>query len=268
MTSRRSNAGSTPSNAISAQRAPSCSSPTRGITEPWSSTWRICGRGSRSEPEACLTALARGRGPRRRQPDHAVGPRYRGRMTATIRDLPLPEAVIFDLDGTLVDTVETRIDAWLRDLRGVRPARHARPARPAHRRRWQAARPRGRRARRPAHRRRPGRGDRQAIGRDLRAAEPLPSPAARRPRARRCHREPRAVVVDRHVEPEGPGRDVGRPRSAWPASPPSSMPAMSSTPSPSPTCCSGPPRSSASTRHEPGTSATRPGTWWRRSPPG
>ena len=34
-------------------------------------------------------------------------------MTATsIRDLPQPEAVIFDLDGTLVDTVETRIRAW------------------------------------------------------------------------------------------------------------------------------------------------------------
>jgi HAD superfamily hydrolase (TIGR01509 family) len=32
----------------------------------------------------------------------------------TLRDLPLPKAVIFDLDGTLVDTVETRIDAWLR----------------------------------------------------------------------------------------------------------------------------------------------------------
>ena len=29
-----------------------------------------------------------------------------------IRDLPQPEAVIFDLDGTLVDTVETRIKAW------------------------------------------------------------------------------------------------------------------------------------------------------------
>jgi HAD superfamily hydrolase (TIGR01509 family) len=33
-------------------------------------------------------------------------------MTAEIRDLPLPDAVIFDLDGTLVDTVQTRIDAW------------------------------------------------------------------------------------------------------------------------------------------------------------
>jgi HAD superfamily hydrolase (TIGR01509 family) len=33
-------------------------------------------------------------------------------MTADVRDLPIPEAVIFDLDGTLVDTVQTRIDAW------------------------------------------------------------------------------------------------------------------------------------------------------------
>lgn len=34
-------------------------------------------------------------------------------MTVAIRDLPRPDAVIFDLDGTLVDTVETRIAAWL-----------------------------------------------------------------------------------------------------------------------------------------------------------
>ncbi len=34
-------------------------------------------------------------------------------MTAGIRDLPLPAAVLFDLDGTLVDTVQTRIEAWL-----------------------------------------------------------------------------------------------------------------------------------------------------------
>jgi len=30
-----------------------------------------------------------------------------------LADLPLPEAVLFDLDGTLIDTVETRIAAWL-----------------------------------------------------------------------------------------------------------------------------------------------------------
>jgi HAD superfamily hydrolase (TIGR01509 family) len=32
----------------------------------------------------------------------------------TGKDLPPPNALIFDLDGTLVDTVETRIAAWLR----------------------------------------------------------------------------------------------------------------------------------------------------------
>ncbi len=31
----------------------------------------------------------------------------------SVRDLPSPHAVIFDLDGTLVDTVETRIEGWL-----------------------------------------------------------------------------------------------------------------------------------------------------------
>jgi HAD superfamily hydrolase (TIGR01509 family) len=34
-------------------------------------------------------------------------------VTADIHRLPIPQAVIFDLDGTLVDTVQTRIDAWL-----------------------------------------------------------------------------------------------------------------------------------------------------------
>ena len=32
----------------------------------------------------------------------------------SLRGLPDPAAVIFDLDGTLVDTVETRIEAWMR----------------------------------------------------------------------------------------------------------------------------------------------------------
>jgi len=32
---------------------------------------------------------------------------------AFLPDLPRPEAILFDLDGTLIDTVETRIRAWL-----------------------------------------------------------------------------------------------------------------------------------------------------------
>ena len=41
-------------------------------------------------------------------------------MTADVRDLPIPEAVIFDLDGTLVDTVQTRIDAWSETFKEAR----------------------------------------------------------------------------------------------------------------------------------------------------
>jgi HAD superfamily hydrolase (TIGR01509 family) len=36
--------------------------------------------------------------------------------TDDIRSLPRPDAILFDLDGTLVDTVETRIDAWMQAL--------------------------------------------------------------------------------------------------------------------------------------------------------
>lgn len=44
-----------------------------------------------------------------------VGSPFVARVTvvvASIEQLPLPEAVLFDLDGTLVDTVERRIAAW------------------------------------------------------------------------------------------------------------------------------------------------------------
>jgi HAD superfamily hydrolase (TIGR01509 family) len=34
-------------------------------------------------------------------------------MPSDLDQLPLPDAVLFDLDGTLVDTVETRIEGWL-----------------------------------------------------------------------------------------------------------------------------------------------------------
>ena len=39
-----------------------------------------------------------------------------GAMADDLARLPLPDAVLFDLDGTLVDTVETRIAAWLEAL--------------------------------------------------------------------------------------------------------------------------------------------------------
>jgi HAD superfamily hydrolase (TIGR01509 family) len=40
-------------------------------------------------------------------------------MTTDIRALPRPAAVVFDLDGTLVDTVETRIAAWIETFEEV-----------------------------------------------------------------------------------------------------------------------------------------------------
>ncbi len=40
-------------------------------------------------------------------------------MTTDIHELPRPQAVIFDLDGTLVDTVEARIDAWAQTFQEV-----------------------------------------------------------------------------------------------------------------------------------------------------
>src|SRR5262245_10449946 len=40
-------------------------------------------------------------------------------MTTDVRALPVPAAVVFDLDGTLVDTVETRIDAWIETFQAV-----------------------------------------------------------------------------------------------------------------------------------------------------
>ena len=42
--------------------------------------------------------------------------RYRRSVPSELDQLPLPEAILFDLDGTLVDTVETRIQAWLAAL--------------------------------------------------------------------------------------------------------------------------------------------------------
>src|SRR5438128_12289578 len=46
-------------------------------------------------------------------------------MPTPVSALPTPGAVLFDLDGTLVDTVETRIQAWERALEeaGLRTTR-------------------------------------------------------------------------------------------------------------------------------------------------
>lgn len=40
-------------------------------------------------------------------------------MNARLSALPDPDALVFDLDGTLVDTVQTRIEAWLRTFAEV-----------------------------------------------------------------------------------------------------------------------------------------------------
>jgi HAD superfamily hydrolase (TIGR01509 family) len=52
-----------------------------------------------------------------RRPHHEAHARLRpdrgGDGLSGSDDLPVPRAVLFDLDGTLVDTVETRIVAWL-----------------------------------------------------------------------------------------------------------------------------------------------------------
>ena len=37
-------------------------------------------------------------------------------MASDVAALPRPEAILFDLDGTLVDSVQTRIDAWTQAL--------------------------------------------------------------------------------------------------------------------------------------------------------
>ena len=61
-------------------------------------------------------------------------------MIANIGDLPSPEAVLFDLDGTLVDTVATRIAAWIEALSDAGFPDDSRPAGPTHRPGREAAR--------------------------------------------------------------------------------------------------------------------------------
>jgi HAD superfamily hydrolase (TIGR01509 family) len=74
-----------------------------GRYEPWDPAAHAAavGVGEALAAEARLRLSAR--------PD-AAG--YRRPMTDVRHALPRPEAVLFDLDGTLVDTVERRIEAW------------------------------------------------------------------------------------------------------------------------------------------------------------
>ena len=116
-------------------------------------------------------------------------------------------------------------------------------------------------------RRGPRRGDRPAVRRDLRTPEPgAPAAAGHRAAHRRAgsargspgRSRPRAAR-SRSTDVRGGARPARVSRR-------SSTPATSSTRSPSRTCCCSPRTSSGSSRRRAGTSATRPGTWSRRSP--
>jgi phosphoglycolate phosphatase-like HAD superfamily hydrolase len=188
-------------------------------------------------------------------------------MGLTLADLPLPDAVLFDLDGTLVDTVETRIAGVARGARHVRVPDDPGRGRAAHRRGRQATGPGGRR---------PGRvvldedgaeaADRlhgEVYSRMNRDPRPLPgvSALAAAIEARGIHwaiatssrKEQVAASVDALGLDHQPAiTDASHVKQAKPA----------------PDCCSGPPRTSASSRPAAGTSATPRGTWSRPSRPG
>jgi hypothetical protein len=182
-----------------------------------------------------------------------------------IRDLPQPDAVIFDLDGTLVDSVETRIRAWLQTFDEIGIATSRDELVPLI----------GLDGKRLAREVSALRGQPIDDGRseviDKRCGEiyeelnsdPRPLPGCAPP----VRHDRRTWPARRHrdVEPEGAGEDVRSMPWAWPGSRRSSTQATSSTRSPNPTSCCELPRNSVSTRRGPGTSATRRGTWSRRS---
>ena len=108
-------------------------------------------------------------------------------MTDDLARLAPPLAVLFDLDGTLVDTVETRIEAWLEaleeaDLETTPTGSGRSSASTASASRERSPRSPARPSTTPAPRRS------TAIGRDLRAHEPLAAGVAGRARTRRGDR--------------------------------------------------------------------------------
>ena len=142
-----------------------------------------------------------------------------------------------------------------------------RAAGPADRPRWPAARSRDRGAQRDAGRRPARRGDRSSVRRALRAAQPR-RPARCRASASSWRPSSATGFGGRSRRRAARRRSPRRWRhSGSTGSRPSSMPATSNTPSPNPICCCSPRNSSASSPNAAGTSATRPGTWSRRSRP-
>ena len=180
-----------------------------------------------------------------------------------------PQAILFDLDGTLVDTVGVRVEVLAGDVRRLRHPRRPRLPGAAHRHGRQTAGAHGRRARRRDPDPRGRRGHRTTGRRALRRAQPATATADRRGRPRWRTWTPSAMpwAIATSSRPEeavasvalaGPGDAV-----RW-----SSTAATSSTPSPPPTCCSRAPTSWTSHRRRPGTWATRAGTCWPRWRPG
>ena len=131
-----------------------------------------------------------------------------------------PAAILFDLDGTIVDTVGTRVEAWLRTFAEVGiPADRAHLGRligsDGKRLAMEVAAIAGR-----PHRRAAGGGDRPARRPAVRGAQHRPAPAARHPGAHRGAGRRRHPVVDRHLAPRRAGRPVARHRWGSPPCPP------------------------------------------------
>ena len=173
-----------------------------------------------------------------------------------------PEAIVFDLDGTLVDTVGARIDAWQAAFaeRGIEVARDRLEPMIGMDGRRLAAEVLGDERRRG--------GGRPARRRAVRRAQPRAAAAARRPRAPRAPRRRRRDLGDRHLLARGAGHRLGRRAGAVTRAADRRRqrgPARQAGARPAP---AGGAHSSAWIRRRPGTSATRRGTCVRRWRPG
>ena len=182
--------------------------------------------------------------------------------------LPRPEALIFDLDGTLVDTVETRIEAWLRTFEedGITADRdHVAGLIGADGKKL---------AREVAERAGRGLSDADQERIDKRSGEIYDQlntdPGTNRRRALAARR-PRAFTPQmghRDVESRRSDERIDCRVATWTNSRSSSTAATSSTPSRRPTCCCSPRTELETLPTRAGTWATRPGTCAPQPPPG